>query len=233
MSDDTETRTVEIEATARATIREYWVVEIPDGFESMAEDEQRDWLDEHPGDCLRDEVEGDEEERDWKLDGPFEAPGEHPTMREILTGMGMDVSREPQLPENRSELSDEEWADVFREARALMGKWIRDVRGRVWVASEIDLKDGWPTVGGRYYWARPEECTVIDVAAELAALERLRATDHQESRATDYLDDLDQVEIHTLVTRVIGEDRISSDALRDLLRKTGIASEEEEGAGPG
>lgn len=205
-TEKTENR-VEIEATARATIREYWVVTLPDAFEDWSEDVQRDWLSEHAEECTHEEVEGDEEERDWQLGGPYEAPTERldpvvtrnaverihgvmsrveswtdpecgDTIAEILSEIGLDPSHEPTPVDNTSDLSDEEWEEVMRNAKALMGKWIRDGRGRIWLVSEIDLKDGWPVVGGRHYCARPAECTVIDVVAELAALERYRTNDH-------------------------------------------------------
>jgi hypothetical protein len=211
--EDTDDR-VEIEATARATIREHWVVTLPDGFEDWSEDEQRDWLTEHADECAHVEVEGDEEERDWRLGGPYEPPTRRldpvvtqnaverihgvmsrvdswtdpecgDTIAEILAKIGLDPSHEPKTIDNTSELSDEEWKEVLRNARALMGKWIRDVRGRIWLVSEIDLKDGWPAVGGRYYRARPEECAVVDVVAELAALERYRINDHAKDAEPD------------------------------------------------
>lgn len=113
--------------------------------------------------------------------------------RAILAGVatlrGLPVSAVPGerskpllTSENTSELSDAEWEDAQRQADALIGQWIRDTRGRVWLVTHTDLKDGWATVGGRHWWARPEECAVIDVAAELTALERLRAIDQAAGR---------------------------------------------------
>lgn len=57
------------------------------------------------------------------------------------------------------------------------------------------------------------------------------ATDREieENAPADWLDQMAATDINTLAARVIGEDRISSDSLRELLRSTGIAGEEKAG----
>lgn len=74
-----------------------------------------------------------------------------------------------QLPENRSELSDEEYEQVARDAHGLVGKVIRDEEGRLWRVKDWDPvgKDGWATIDNDIYWTRPDDAQVVD--AEEAA----------------------------------------------------------------
>jgi hypothetical protein len=49
----------------------------------------------------------------------------------------------------------------FQRADDLVGVLIRDSQGREWVVEDVGEKDGFPTIGGRHYWDRPGEVTVL------------------------------------------------------------------------
>lgn len=68
-----------------------------------------------------------------------------------------------QLPENTSELSDEEYEEVAHAAHGLVGKWIVDGNG-VWQVTNWapDDKDGWATIGDGHHWNRPEEVELAE-----------------------------------------------------------------------
>lgn len=80
--------TITCEATA--TIRETWAFELPEGWEAMDEDERYDAVSvaATDGDCLGDEVLGDEEGREWDLES-IEPQGEDANeVEEIFTVVG-------------------------------------------------------------------------------------------------------------------------------------------------
>jgi hypothetical protein len=56
----------------------------------------------------------------------------------------------------------------FERAEELVGATVRDSQGREWVVEEVGEKDGWPTIGGKHYWDRPDEVTVLRPAPSAA-----------------------------------------------------------------
>lgn len=49
----------------------------------------------------------------------------------------------------------------FARAERLIGTLVRDDYGREWQVTEADEKDGFPTVCGERFWARPEDVEVL------------------------------------------------------------------------
>jgi hypothetical protein len=52
----------------------------------------------------------------------------------------------------------------FQRADDLVGALIRDSQGREWVVTDVDEKDGFPTIRGSQYWDRPDEVTLLRAA---------------------------------------------------------------------
>ena len=49
----------------------------------------------------------------------------------------------------------------FARADEFVGAFVRDHVGRVWEVTEVDEKDGFPTVCGDRHWGRPEDVEVL------------------------------------------------------------------------
>jgi hypothetical protein len=52
----------------------------------------------------------------------------------------------------------------FDRAERLIGAIVRDSQGREWEVTEVDEKDGFPTVCGERFWARLDDVQVLDEA---------------------------------------------------------------------